>query len=87
MKELKRNGINDGRTIIKNSFSKAIRTILDANITTIIAGIALFGFGGSFIKGFSITLIFGIFCSLFTSINMTKIIINEIYNIRKKISI
>lgn len=87
MKELKRNGINDGKTIIKNSFSKAIRTILDANITTIIAGIALFGFGGSFIKGFSITLIFGIFCSLFTSINMTKIIINEIYNIRKKISI
>jgi len=87
MKELKRNGINDGKTIIKNSFSKAIRTILDANITTIIAGIALFGFGGSFIKGFSITLIFGIFCSLFTSINMTKIIINAIYNIRKKISI
>ncbi len=81
MKELKKQGIENIETIVKNSFSKSIGTILDANITTIIAGIALFSFGGSFIKGFSITLIFGIFCSLFISTNITKLIVNKFFKI------
>ena len=83
MKELKKQKIESSETIIKNSFSKALATILDANITTIIAGIALFGFGGSFIKGFSITLIFGIISSVFTAVNITKMIIETLF-IRKK---
>jgi len=87
MKELKKQGVQQPETIIKNSFSKAIATILDSNITTIIAGIALFGFGGSFIKGFSITLIFGILCSIFTSVNITKMIIEMIYKNSKRINI
>ena len=87
MKELKRQNIEDPKTIIKNSFSKAFKTILDSNITTIIAGIALFSFGGSFIKGFSITLVFGILCSMFTSVNITKMIIDKVYSKRKAIII
>jgi preprotein translocase subunit SecD len=87
MKDLKRQGVNMPDTLIKNSFSKAIGTILDSNITTMIAGIALFSFGGSFIKGFSITLIFGLLCSIFTSVNITRMIIEEIYKNRKTISI
>ena len=46
----------------------------------IIATIALFGFGSSFIKGFSITLIVGILCSIFTSVNISRMIIEEIFN-------
>ena len=87
MKDLKRQGVNMPDTLIKNSCSKAIGTILDSNITTMIAGIALFSFGGSFIKGFSITLIFGLLCSIFTSVNITRMIIEEIYKNRKTISI
>ena len=87
MKELKRQNIEDPKTIIKNSFSRAIGVILDANITTVVATIALFSFGGSFIKGFSLTLIFGILCSIFTSVNITKAIVNEIYKNKKKINI
>ena len=83
IRELKKQGVTNKETLVKNSFTKAIGTILDANITTIIAGIALFGFGSSFIKGFSITLIFGILCSIFTSVNITKMII-EIIFLRKK---
>jgi preprotein translocase subunit SecD len=79
IKELKKQGINDTRTIIKNSFSKSFNTILDSNITTILAGITLFSFGGSFIKGFSVTLIIGILCSLFTAVKITKIIIERVY--------
>lgn len=87
MKELKRQNIEDPKIIIKNSFSKAFKTILDSNITTIIAGIALFSFGGSFIKGFSITLVFGILCSMFTSVNITKMIIDKVYGKRNAIVI
>ena len=87
MKELKKQGINQVQHIIKNGFSKALATIIDSNLTTIIAGVALFGFGGSFIKGFSITLILGIIFSIFTAVNITKMIIEEIYKNKNKISI
>jgi preprotein translocase subunit SecD len=86
MKELKKQGITPIQNIIKNGFSKALNTIIDSNLTTIIAGIALFSFGGSFIKGFSITLIIGILCSLFTAVNFSKIIITMNYRNKKNIS-
>ena len=86
MKELKKQGITPIQDVIKNGFSKALNTIIDSNLTTIIAGIALFSFGGSFIKGFSITLIIGILCSLFTAVNFSKIIITMNYRNKKNIS-
>ena len=85
MKELKKQGISQNSQLIYSGFSKALSTIIDSNLTTIIAAIALFGFGGSFIKGFSITLIIGILCSLFTAVNFCKIIVVQNYiNIKKK---
>jgi preprotein translocase subunit SecD len=58
--------------LIQQAFSGAYSAIIDSNITTIVAAIALFGFGGSFIKGFAVTLIIGILCSIFTAVNLTK---------------
>lgn len=84
MKELKRQGIRQNSQLIFNGFSKALSTIMDSNLTTIIAAITLFGFGGSFIKGFSITLIIGIICSLFTAVYFCKTIIIQNYINNKK---
>ena len=66
--EKKLNAINDG-------FQKAISTILDANITTLIASLLLFVFGSGPIKGFAITLSLGIFASLFTAIIFTNFLV------------
>ena len=51
---------------VKNGFNRAISTILDANITTLIAAIILFFMGSGPIKGFSVTLATGILTTLFT---------------------
>ena len=68
---------------IKNGFSKAIATILDANITTLIAALLLFVFGSGPIKGFSITLSLGVLASMFTTIMLTNFLVNMWVAIRK----
>ena len=60
---------------VKNGFDKALSTILDANITTLIASLLLFIFGSGPIKGFAITLSLGIFASMFTAILFTNFLI------------
>ena len=60
---------------IKDGFTKAISTILDANITTLIAALLLFIFGSGPIKGFSITLSLGVIASMFTAIMLTNFLI------------
>ena len=87
MKELKRQGITQTNHLIQNGFAKALSTIIDSNVTTVIAAVALFGFGGSFIKGFSITLILGIMCSIFTAVNITKMIVAALYSRKSTISV
>ena len=54
-------------------------TVADANITTLIAAIILFGFGSGPIKGFAITLTIGIATSMFTAIVGTRSVVNLIY--------
>ena len=61
---------------IKNGFSRAIATILDANITTLIAALLLFVFGSGPIKGFSITLSLGVIASMFTTIMLTNFLVH-----------
>ena len=85
MRELKQRRVNDVTTLIKHGFQQAFGTILDANLTTVIAGIALFGFGSSFIKGFSITLICGVVCSVFVATKITKMLVEWIY-VQKKMA-
>jgi len=69
---------------VKNGFDKALSTILDANITTLIAALLLFVFGSGPIKGFSITLSLGVLASMFTTIMFTNFLIYFWFNFSKK---
>ncbi len=68
---------------ISAGYDKALLTIADANITTLIAALVLFGFGTGPIKGFAITLSIGIVTSMFTAIIVSRAIINKIYGNKK----
>ena len=70
---------NTPQAAIYAGYEKAFGTIIDANITTLIAAIVLFGFGTGPIQGFAITLSIGIVTSMFTSIFGTRAVINLIY--------
>lgn len=63
------------RASIDAGFNKAFRTIFDANVTTLIAAVALLYFGTGAIRGFAVTLSIGILASMFTAIVVTKIIL------------
>ncbi len=60
---------------IDGGYDKALSTIVDANITTLIAAIVLFQFGSGPVKGFAITLSVGILASMFTAIMVTRAIV------------
>ena len=77
-----RNG-NTPQASIHAGYAKAFSTIADANITTLIAAVLLFGFGTGPIKGFAITLSLGIVTSMFTAIMMTRAAINLMYGGRR----
>jgi preprotein translocase subunit SecD len=70
---------------ISAGYDKAVLTIADANITTLIASLVLFSFGTGPIKGFAITLSIGIVTSMFTAIIVSRAIINKIYGNKKKL--
>jgi preprotein translocase subunit SecD len=83
-----RNGVTP-QAAIHSGYDKAFSTIIDANITTLIAAIVLFNFGTGPIKGFAITLSIGILTSMFTAIMVSRGIVNKIYGGRqiKKLAI
>ncbi|SJZ36190.1 protein translocase subunit SecD [Garciella nitratireducens] len=60
------------RSALDSGFSRALTSILDSNITTIIAGIVLFFFGSGSIKGFAVTLMIGIIVSMITAVLVTR---------------
>ena len=62
------------RAAIDAGYSKAFLTILDSNVTTLIAALFLFAFGTGPVKGFALTLSIGIVVSMFTAIFVTRII-------------
>jgi len=64
------------RSAVDAGYKKALRTILDANITTLIVALILFQFGSGPLRGFATTLSIGILASLFTAIIVTRIIFN-----------
>ncbi len=76
---------NTPQAAIYAGYGKAFGTIADANITTFIAAIVLFGFGTGPIQGFAVTLMIGIVSSMFTAIFGTRAIINLIYG-RKQVT-
>lgn len=73
------------RASIAGGYSKALLTIVDANITTLIAALVLFQFGTGPVKGFAVTLSIGIVCSMFTAIFVTRIIY-DYYVWQKKVN-
>ena len=81
-----REELRDGRSpqqAIHYGYDSAFSTILDANITTFIAGLILFAVGTGPIKGFSITLMIGIATSMFTAILVTRVVVNAVWGGRK----
>ncbi|MDH3352236.1 MAG: protein translocase subunit SecD [Gammaproteobacteria bacterium] len=72
---------------ISSGYEKALSSIADANITTLIAAVVLFAFGTGPIKGFAVTLSLGIVTSMFTAIVGTRSIVNLVFGGRKLKSI
>ncbi|MCL4720525.1 MAG: protein translocase subunit SecD [Gammaproteobacteria bacterium] len=82
IREEVRNG-NSPQAAISAGYDKAFMTILDANITTFIAGLVLFLFGTGPIKGFAVVLMLGIVTSLFSALWVTRALVNWVYGTRK----
>jgi preprotein translocase subunit SecD len=74
IKEELRNGLRP-IAAIEAGYTRAITTIIDSNLTTLIGAAVLFEFGTGPIRGFAVTLALGIVISLFTSISLTRLII------------
>ncbi|ACB84868.1 protein translocase subunit SecD [Natranaerobius thermophilus] len=77
--------LNYGKTLrvsVESGFKKGIRTILDANITTLIAAAVLFYFGSGPIRGFAVTLSTGIIASMITAVLFTRVILKLLVSSR-----
>ncbi len=70
---------NSPQASIHAGYEKAFSSILDANVTTLIAALVLFSFGTGPVKGFAITLSIGILTSMFTAIIGTRALVNALY--------
>ena len=88
IKEELKNGLPP-QSAINAGFGRAFTTILDANVTTLLAAVILFAMGTGPVKGFAITLSVGILTSMFTAILVTRALVNLTYGGRqlKKLSI
>jgi preprotein translocase subunit SecD len=73
------------RSAIQSGFTKAFWPIFDSNVCTIVAAVFLYWFGTGPVKGFSVTLIIGITCSMFTAIFVSRLIFELVLSRRKKI--
>lgn len=60
---------------LESGFERAFRTVLDANVTTAIAAVILFALSSGAVRGFSVTLIIGIVCSMLTSVVITRLLL------------
>ncbi|KTG16776.1 MULTISPECIES: protein translocase subunit SecD [unclassified Guyparkeria] len=78
IREELRNGMTP-HAAMKAGYERAFATILDANITTLLAALALFAFGTGPIKGFAVTLSIGILASMFTAVMLSRALANLIY--------
>jgi preprotein translocase subunit SecD len=85
IREELRNGTSP-RMAIHAGFDKAFSAIADSQITTLVAGIALFAFGTGPIKGFAVTLVIGIFTSLFSAILCSHVFLDMIWGRRKQLA-
>jgi preprotein translocase subunit SecD len=83
-----REELRNGRTpqqAITEGYDKAFATILDSNVTTLIAGIALLTFGSGPVRGFAIVHSLGILTSIFSAVFVSRAIVNLVYGSRRKL--
>ena len=73
------------KTAIANGYDKASGTIADANVTALLAGVALFVFGTGPLKGFAVSMILGILTSMYTAVSASRGIATLIYGGRRKL--
>ncbi len=88
IREELRNGMSI-QASIHAGYDRALMTIVDANVTTLIVAIVLFSLGSGTVKNFAVTLTVGLITSMFTAITGTRAIVNGLYGAKpiKKISI
>ena len=75
------------QTAIAEGYDRAFSTILDSNITSLIAGLALLIFGSGPVRGFAVVHCLGIATSIFTSVVVSRALINLIYGRKKKLTV
>jgi len=85
IREELRNG-NSPQASINAGYDRAFDTILDSNITTLIAGFSLFWLGSGPIRGFAVTLCIGILTSMFSAVMVSRSIVNLLYGRRRKLA-
>ena len=76
---------NTPQASIHAGYDRAFDTILDSNVTTLIAGLALFMFGTGPVKGFAVVHVLGILTSMFSAVLVSRAIVNMIYGYRRKV--
>jgi len=84
IREELRNG-STPQAAISAGYDRAFGTILDANITTLIAGFALFWLGSGPIRGFAVTLCIGIFTTMFSAVLVSRALVNLTYGRQRKV--
>jgi preprotein translocase subunit SecD len=85
IREEQRNGTTP-QAAIHAGYDRAFGTILDSNVTTMIAGLALFMFGTGPIKGFAVVHVLGILTSMFSAVLVSRAMANLFYGYRRKIN-
>ena len=76
---------NSPQAAIHAGYDRAWGTILDSNITTLIAGLALFAFGSGPVKGFAVVLCLGILTSIFSAVVVSRGMVNLYYGGRRRL--
>ncbi len=83
-----REELRNGRTAqlaITEGYEKAFATILDSNVTTLIAGVALLIFGSGPVRGFAVVHVLGILTSIFSAVFVSRALVNLFYGYRRKL--
>ena len=76
---------NTPHASIKAGYEKAWATIVDANVTHLISGVALFALGSGPIRGFALVLCVGIITSVFTAVTVSEAIVHLVYGRQRKL--
>ena len=84
IREELRNG-NTPQASIFAGYERAFGTILDSNVTTLIAGLALLVFGSGAVRGFAVVLCLGIMTSMFSAVMVSRALVNLYYGSRRKL--